>query len=541
MTETRRLLFVLACVVCLLTVVSALPAADPRLETPGGTDDAPAAGGWETITEGSDPAERATETGDDDTDDTGDDESDAVDEVSQEIEIDGALEPGNEIRVEIDDVPHFAGRTVEVNGEDVTETNSFGRTTVEVPYAEEMNVTVPEINESKTVAVETDATLEADDGAAPDRDLEVAAAVGSTPVENGTVYLEDEAVATTDADGSADVTLPESAGPAELRVERGPVASERTVDVAEPNVEFATSLLFPGSPAPVQVSADGVGVPNATVSLESGEEVQTGEDGLARLWLPLDDEAIVTAEVGAETTTATVGNLYLRLTALAVLVPGLAVGATVTYLQFAAAYERRRGERLPGLFVGLAGAFTVLFDGSWWPSRPRLNRSLSLPRVAAGVPSFDLSLPSVGRLFATLPSLGSITSSSDRSVRSVFGRGDDGTEDGGTTAGRTTDDTDVPGLAPERLEPRGPRAEVRAAWHAFLDRLDLEDRETRTPGEAARHALAAGFPAAGVRRLVRVVRDLEYGDREPSPDRVATAREATDELLEHEPDEEGDE
>ncbi|MFC4436552.1 MULTISPECIES: DUF4129 domain-containing protein [Natrialbaceae] len=535
MTETRRLLFVLACVVCLLTVVSALPAADPRLETPGGADGESAAGGWETIADESDPAERATETERDESDtdeSTGDD--------SREIEIDGELEPGNEVGVVIDDSPHFEERTIEVNGEAVAEPRISGRANVEVPYAEEMTVTVPEIDESKTVTVETNATLETGDGAAPNRDLEVAAAVGSTPVENGTIFLDGEVVATTDDDGTATVTLPESAGPAELRVERGPVAGERTVDVAEPDVEFVTSLLFPGSPAPVQVSADGVAVPNATVSLESGEEVRTGEDGLARLWLPVDDEATVTAEVGAETATATVENLYLRLTALAVLVPGLLLGAAITYLRFAAAYERRRGERLPGLFVGIAGAFAVSLDGARWPSRPRLNRSVSLPRVGVGLPSFDLSLPSVGRLFGTLPSLGSITGPSEHSVRSAFGRGDDaGSEE--TTAARATDDVDVPVLAPERLEPRGPRAEVRAAWHVFLDRLDLEDRETRTPGEAARRALAAGFPAASVRRLVGIVRDLEYGDREPSSDRVATAREATDELLAHEPDEEGEE
>ncbi|MCW8173125.1 DUF4129 domain-containing protein [Natrialba swarupiae] len=84
------------------------------------------------------------------------------------------------------------------------------------------------------------------------------------------------------------------------------------------------------------------------------------------------------------------------------------------------------------------------------------------------------------------------------------------------------------------------RAEIRATWHAVLDRVGIENRETRTPGQAAREVLSAGFPPSSVRRLVSIVRDVEYGGRD-LPERVADARATATELLAHEPDEEGDE
>lgn len=546
MTETRRLLFVLGCIVCLLAVASALPAADPRLETPGGGENATAPGSWETVADPPDPADAVTgspgaETGENDSD-----ESD-TDGPDRPIEISDDVEPGSDATVRIDDASHFDERTVEVDGEYAGRTDSFGRASIAVPYTDEMNVTVPEIDQSRTVDVETNATIEHEIGAAPDRELEIAAAVGSTPVAEGTVFLEGESVATTGENGTATVTLPETAGPADLRVERGPVEGERTVDVAEPDVEFTSPLVLPGSPAPVQVSADGVGVQDAAVSLDSGGEDVTGDDGAARVWLPIDDEATVTVDVGAETATATIGNLYLRLTALVVLVPGLVVGAAVTYVRFAAARERRRRAVLSELFVGLAGSLAGLLAGFGRPSLPRPDWSLSLPRSGISPPSMALSLPSPAPLTGAMSSLGSLSwswsSSSERSVRSLFDRSTDTDtesesedDDGTRAADDESDGDDADSRSPfaaDPLEPRRPRAEVRAAWHAVLDRLELENRETRTPGEVARSALAAGYPASSFRRLVTIVRDLEYGDREPSPDRVASARAAAADVIEY--------
>ncbi len=526
---------------CLLVVASALPAADPRLESPASVDGGTSAGDWESVAPSSNPTEDVTDTDADRDDDSG------TDDRSHDIVIEGDLEPGNDVTVSPDDTGRFNEKSVEVNGESVGETD-FGSINVVVPYAEEMNVTVPDTNQSRTVDVETAATIEPEGGAVPARDLEVAVAVGSTPVSNATVFLDGESVATTDEDGTATVPLPDTARPVDLRVERGPVEGERTVDVAEPEIGFTSPVLFPGSPAPVQVSADGAAVPNATVSLEGGGSTTTDDGGQTRVWLPIDDAATVSVEVGEETATTSVENLYLRLTVLVVFGPGFLIGGAVTYLRFAATHESRRNRLSTGIFVGLADLLAALSDLLRRPansfSRFRLPSismpSLSIPRpgISGGRRSFGTALSSLGTAFGSLPSLGSLLRGPNRSEHSVGSLFRDrfGFDDEREDPDESADDRPRPQLADEPLAPRGPRAEVRTAWHAFLDRLGVEERETRTPGQVARDALAAGFPAASVSRLVSIFREVEYGDREPSPDRVEAARAAADDVIDHEVD-----
>ncbi|SEW21450.1 DUF4129 domain-containing protein [Natrinema salifodinae] len=560
MTRTRRLLFVAGCLCCLLAVASALPAADPRLDGPVDRGGEPVAGDWESI---DDLPEFETEPPEDAAERESDSESPTAD---PDLEIDGEIEPGNEVTVRTErgvnrHFGHSDERTVAVNGENVTATDRFGDANVTVPYAEEMTVSVPADNQSRTVDVPTNATIEVHDAAAPAREIEISAAVGSTPVTDATVYRDGQAVATTDGDGDATVPLPESAGSVDLRVDRGPVAGERTVDIPEPTVRFVSPLLFPGSPAPVQVSADGSGVPNATVSLESGGSATTGDEGRALLWLPIDDGATVTAEVGTESATATVGNLYLRLTAIVVLVPGFCLGGLLTYARLVAASDRRRGAGIAGLFVALADLFAGVSDligdlfgalggriRSWsWPSLSISLPSPSVPGSAAGgfgigFPALGAAIASFGGAVGSLPSLGSLVRSPTRPRESPlgdwFGTNDDEVDESETSPAEA--DPGGPGLAAEPLAPRSPRAEIRAAWHAFVDRLELGDRETATPGEVARRALAAGYPAALVARLVAIVREIEYGGREPSPNRVTDVRATASELLDIDPDEDPD-
>ncbi|WP_246998494.1 DUF4129 domain-containing protein [Halosolutus gelatinilyticus] len=557
MTDARRLLFVLGCVVCLLTVATSLPAADPRLDPPGAAGGEPIAGEWDAIDSTPDfstDANGSDQPNDDENaDNDGNDRNDDNDPASPDIVIDGAIEPGNEVTIDLRDINAFSRRSIEVNGEEVTEADHFGRADVVVPYAEEMHVAVPEDNLSRTVDVETAATITSTDGAVPAREYAVSVAVGSTPVANATVSVDGEDAAITDENGEATVVLPETAGPVDLRVDRGPVEGERTVEVAEPTVRFASPLLFPGGPAPVQVTADGAGVDDATVSLGDGETHTTGSDGTVRVWLPVEDEVTVTADVGAETATATVGNLYRRLAVLAVLIPGFAIGGTVTYLRFVATRDRHRGSGLAAVFVALADVFAGLSDafaalaGLLRGRRRSMSiPELSLPRLRFGwtFPSIGASLSSAGGALGTLPSFGSLFGSP--------GRGGGSSKRGGFSLrsalfGSDTDDDDRtesgnarPTLAAEPLGPRGPRAEIREAWHAAIDRLGVNRRETATPGAIARRAIATGFPADAVTKLVAIVRDVEYGGREPSPDRVARAREAAADLIDSAPNDEED-
>ncbi|WP_408959517.1 DUF4129 domain-containing protein [Natrinema sp. 74] len=527
MTGTRRVLVLAGCLCCLLLVASALPAADPRIDRPGERGGEPIAGDWESIEGTPDFSLPAADDTDEHTDETADDE----------IEIEGKIEPGNNVTVKTEQTGWYRPKTIRVNGENVTETSRFGRANITVPYNETMTVTIPDLNRSRTVSVPTAATITTRGGAAPAHDLELRATVGSTPVENATVLLDGEAVETTNANGEASVRMPDTAGSVDVRVERGPVTGDTTVEIAEPTVKFVSPLLFPGGPAPVQVSADGHGVSDATVSLESGGSSVTGDDGRTRIWLPIDDGATVTAEVGNETATATVGNLYLRLTAVAVFIPGFCIGGILTYFRLVAAGERRRGSGAGGtgwflaladVVAGLADSVAALFRGDRTP----LSLSFSLPRPSLARPS----LASVGHAFGMVPSLGLLTRSRDRERGSALG------DLLGTTDDKAADGPDEDhghDLAAEPLAPRGPRADVRKAWHAFVDRLEIDDRETATPGDVARQALAAGFPADRVDRLVSHVREIEYGGHSPSPERVDAVWETVSELLASEPDEEG--
>ncbi len=150
----------------------------------------------------------ATET--DDESDSSDDDPAADD---PDIEIDGALEPGNEVSILIDGGGPFDDREVEVNGDSIGMTD-WGDATATVPYAEEMTVAVPEDNTSRTVDIETDATITMLDEPAPNSTATLAVDVGSTSVDNATVSVDGEPTVLTDDGGQATIRLPEAAGPA---------------------------------------------------------------------------------------------------------------------------------------------------------------------------------------------------------------------------------------------------------------------------------------------------------------------------------------
>nr|WP_206335467.1 DUF4129 domain-containing protein [Natronolimnobius sp. AArcel1] len=567
-------MFVVGCIVCLLVVASTMPAADPRID-PAGDDETSIAGEWDALdATGINLSEGETDNETDASDDSDTTETD-------DIEVDGQIEPGNEVMISIDTDGPFNERDIAVNNESIG-TTDWGEITTTVPYAEEMTVTVPEDDTSQTFSVETDATISTVNGPAPNSTLDVSVDAGSTSVPNATVFVDGEAAGMTDEDGQTAVQLPETAGPTDIRAERATVSGERTIDVPEPDVSFASPFLFPGSPAPVSVTADGEPVEGATVSLADGGSDTTGADGQARVWLPIDDTATVTATAGAESATATVDDLYLRLAALAILGSGFVIGLFVTYVRIIARRDRD-GDTLPpnsgvpDLFVGLAdlfgGASSAIKQSGSLVSSAADNlfglgsrvRRLRLPSLSVlrgrqpgqasraggfsfGLPSIGPALVSVGSIFGAFPSLGSLFANSSRreddgaesSLRSLFGRQTDDSE----TADGAPVGPEQPALADEPLGPQDPRRDIRATWHVFLDRVGISNRETLTPGQAARYALSVGYPAEQVSRLVRIVRDVEYGSRTASGERVRTARTTTNDLLEydHEDDEtEGDE
>ncbi|WEL18705.1 putative membrane protein [Halorhabdus sp. SVX81] len=548
MTDARRALFALGAVVCLIVVASALPAADPRLDPPGTDGGDVVAGQW-------DSGERNTTDPAAQPDDTSTEQQPSDDEADTErdIQVSGSPVPGTRLTVRTESPDPFETNTITVDGEVVGDIESFENLDVRVPYAEEMTIGIQGEETSRTVDIETNATIYEQSAAAPNGTLSITASVETEPVPGAVVTVDGERVGSTDSEGDATVPLPPSAGPVEIGVERGPVTAERVVDVPEPTVSFATPMLFPGFPAHVVVSADGAPVSDARVEISGESVATTGGDGRAMVWLPVDDSATVRATVGTESATTTVGNLYFRLAAVVVIVPGLVIGGVLTYLKLAALRQRRRAKGVVAVFVGLAGVLEGLSGAIG-----RLRRSLAdWPKSVASIgrPSLSglggwrlpaigtaISMPSLGGIAVSLPSFGSlrdaVSGSPNGSSTSRLGpnrlvewlNGDDSEEADDVVEEPT--DTDEPAVS------LTPREEIRAAWHGFVDRLDLSRRETVTPGRVARRAIRDGFPADSVRRLLAIVREVEYGGREPSPDRVASARAAAGDLITFEDDEE---
>jgi hypothetical protein len=536
MNSGQQLLVVVACICCLFVVATALPSADPRIDAGDGS-------GWEPVvdsetdttgetdlTDGSDDP-RDDEDNPQEDDPREDDPQDEQGSSGADIAVTGEIAPANQIRIDVIQTPGSGAieTPVLVDGERVGEdrVGDSEETSYTVPFTEEITISVPEHNVSETFDVETEAALAANDSLIPGRRVNVTATIGSESLPGAAVSVEGERQARTDGSGTATVELPEEAESATLSVQRDPVTAQATVNLTDITVEFTSLLVLPGMPTPVQVSADGSPVDGATVEL-GGETARTDESGQASLNLPVSDTVTVTATVGSERATATATGLYWRLTALVLVVPSVLIGIAVAYLRFTSRMGRRRHR---AAFFNVGVALLSLVGQFSWPSvGGRSGR-----RSGSLLPEWSFSLPEFPRVRPGLPDLSGQLSPLD----GLFsGGGDDDTTQGaGGQSGSEsnwTDGTDSPGPGD-----RTPEQRVSRRWHQFVAHLGIERPETRTPGQVARRALSAGYPRRQVRTLVETFRDIEYGGREATADRVERIRETTRSLLRDDP-EEGD-
>lgn len=556
MSTRRRLLLVFVCAVGMLMVAATFPAADPRLDAPGtGSESGTSvAGDWGSVTETPEQANEAATTRENTT------EAEPEDDPRVEITpvVEGTLVPGTMAHVGVDShelaqSDHFDVRVL-VDGEVVGTVRDDDRLPFHVPEGtDSVNVTVEETGDSIAVPVETEIGITVLGHAIPGEMMEIQGSVGEYDVGDATVLVDGEEAATTNDDGITAVELPETAGEAEISLQRDELSGSHTVEVAEPEIAFSSSLIFPGMPAHVTVTADGTSIDDATVELGDGSETTTDSSGGTWVRVPVSDEVTVTGTVGAEQSSTTVSNLYLRTTLIVLVIPGLLIGATWTYLRYAPHRRRRTGFSgailsLAGLLGGLSTAvtagFTAMLDSARSIRFPRLSLpalGLSLSAVAGGVskiPSPSFRFPSFEGLF---DSLTWSQPSSDGSLTSTITEALTGSEE---TASEDETDSASEGTAEaekseaeetETLPDR--RQQLRESWHTFLDHVGVRNRETWTPGEVSRYALAAGYPRESVRRLLALFRDVEYGDTEPSAEDVTEARAAVDTLAQHDPEE----
>ncbi len=548
MSPERRLLLVVVCAFGLVVVAATFPAADPRLDAPGSESSVEASGNWSSVTE---TPERTNEQDTEERSEPGED--DATLELRPKV--DGDLVPGTTARVGVAEedlrTSEYRGVTMLVDGEDVGVAGGDEMALFEVPTGtESVTVAVEETGDSVEVPVETDISITVKDYLVPGAEIEIRGTIGEYRVGDATVLVDGETVGTTSGDGTATVPLPETAGEAEILVERDELAGTYTADVAEPDIAFTSRVIFPGMPAHVSVNADTAPVENATVALGDGSETTTSGSGGTWVRVPLTDEVTATTTVGDEQASTTVSNLYLRTTVIVLVVPGLLIGAAWTYLRYAPHRYRRHtdfSEAMLNLAALLGGASTALTNGI----TASLNtiRSVRFPRFR--FPTLSLSVPSMALLTGNtpslrMPSLGGLVdsltwsgtsgeSSLSNTVADVLSRtreADDETRstDSASESAETATADSGSDPVPDSTQ------ELRDAWHTFLDHVGIRNRETWTPGEASRYALAAGYPGKTVRRLLARFRSVEYGDAEPSSEDVADARSAVETLIQHDPE-----
>ncbi|WP_225335564.1 transglutaminase family protein [Halomicrobium urmianum] len=477
--------------------------------------------------------------GDGEIDESGDGSDDATDGSDRErsvgeytVRLNRSAAPGAPVTVSVtrNGLP-VGGAEVTFNGERVGVTDEDGQVVGEVPYAETLRVDVDESADPQLVDVDaaqstdllyaprqgtadaddstfdvpTNATLSVDGDAVTGGEVTVTATVDGVPVRRAALLVDGERVGRTDAGGQAAVALPDETGNVTVRVERDPVAGERTLRLAALNVSVTPTapLALPGTGVVVEATLGGDPVPGATVTVDGERVGGTAVDGTATARLPLAGAADVAVERHGQRAEQTVGGLFVNLAA--------PVLAALAVLGGAALLARRSGidpatidrtlRRLPDMLATALVALGAVADravGRLW-ARARLT--------AAHLRSLAAGRRSPGELLAALRDWLTARRAEVRSAAA------------GATAAATGD-----------AGPEGSHATVRDAWAEFLESVSLRRPRIRTPAAIGNHAVERDdLPADAVWTLVDAFRAVEYGDRNPD-ERVAEVREAVAEI-----------
>ncbi len=529
---------VACCILGLVLVAGFLPAVDQV------GSDADAAG----IGNDEQPADPS----DDGPDDGGDEDDGGDDPVSRDISVAGTT-PGQEMRVTVrSDGDRVSDATVTVDGGRIGETDENGVIETSTPYEPSVNVSASHAGwtVSERVALSTDVDVTPQYVDADAGELTVRATIDGVSVPDATVTVGDERIGETDDGGVATVPVPTD-GDA-IGVRRGATEGATVIDADEVAVPVQGAWFVPKlplGPATARVEMDGVPVRNAPVTVDGERVGTTDPTGKTRFRLPASDSATIGTEVRGESAATELDGLVFTLAWSVLGALSLLIGGIITYLRLFDLQARRRHRRWigDGLSLGnlwptrllsglgaavagipaalrrgagaIAGLFGGLGGGVGWLSQ--FGAALRLPGFR--VPS----LPSLGGLSALslLPSL-------DRGSRSVG-------EDAETSSAVDRNDAaqSVPDEPTDDADDSAPTPTVRRAWHRLVDRLGVSRRETRTPGQIARRAVDAGYPDDAVDRLTAAFRDVEYGGRSESEDRVRAAYEALDRIRSEEDDE----
>ena len=194
-------------------------------------------------------------------------------------------------------------------------------------------------NVSVDVDVRGEMRVDVEGDAYPGTDVRVRARIGSRPVPDAEVSVDGDVVGTTDADGTATVTVPDDGRrEVDVAVARGEYDATAVVDVLLLGIDLeprSSLAVVPGADATVVATLGDRPAPGAVVSVAGRERGRTNETGHLDVVLPADPRATVRVETENQTATTSVADHYAVPAAAVVLLATLAVGVTA----------RRRGRR----------------------------------------------------------------------------------------------------------------------------------------------------------------------------------------------------
>jgi hypothetical protein len=497
-----------------------------------------------------------------------------------------------DIDIEPDPVP---GRTVTVtvtqdgepvtdarilfNGEFVGRTDARGQVTGEVPYEEQLVVTVreppgdlfarPQLTTASVVPLSThvdqratprrnhsvrlptamNVTVQGE--ARPGQNVTVLAVVEGIPVEDGVVRVDGDAVGRTNAEGTYRLSIPRDA-PDRLTVtvERGPVDGTTEVVVLRLaiRVQPHTLVALPGQDATLTVSFGPRRMANATV-LQDGRRIGTTDArGRLTIALPWGPSTTVTARTSEGRVRQRIGGLYLRavvvstlllavLGSVLVVLAGVVTGGTVAAMGpvgrgigwIWGALLALRGWR-PELRQRLSEWVTLIRTPALWATAlASTARAVGsdiadvVRRVLAGIGAATLAVGTFVRELRTL-SVADLRAWLHDIGRWLWHLP---TRSSGAEASDQppADDHSTDNAAVDRRS-------VEALWRAFARRV-TPDWETRTAGEVSREA-AAEWPREPVATLAETFRTAAYAPDSPAEETIEQAREAYGRLTEEE-------
>jgi hypothetical protein len=413
-----------------------------------------------------------------------------------------------------DDGDPVSGVGVRVNGEPAGTTDEEGLVEVEVPYAERMVVSVESgsvpatgayysvsaAQDGASMSVESEVSIEFGSDPGPGEAVALRAAVSDRPLPDATVLVDGEERTRTDDDGVATVTMP-AATETQVTVTRGDLEGQRSLTLASPRIaldgEGPLGLALPGRAATVVVTESGDSVADAEVRF-GGESVGTTDaQGRVNATLPTTP----TATLGA---TFPSGITHER-TAYIGLIPGVLGTLALFVIGGLALIARRSNARGPR---ELGAAIVATVQGI---ARGVVDRVVGL---AATVEAIGAALrDAAASLWDALRSkdpVGALTALFARFRARVRNAGTSTVERVTAIASRGRDDGETTPTATDDGPPI-----VERAWWSLVSLVGLRRISSRTPGDVAREAKAAGLPDGPVDRLTEAFRAVKYGGRDP--------------------------